>query len=220
MDASTDSIGLTVVTDAKDVYDKGSSDTPSYGPQKSLAFTVAWIRGMLQRANTSLRWTSTENMFVDAGTKDMDLAHMQRILDECEWCAKYTSSFIKQTNKGNKMRSGEASSEPLIVGEPVSPEDALLPHLTTLSECTGWHERSGYGVHVARKARSFRTPFPRFEAIDYPHRTRHARLYFKNGHCEWHKLEDQESYMELPNPQALFGTTAAILVTFFHPKSQ
>ena len=82
MDASTDSIGLTVVTDAKDVYDKGSSDTHSYGSQKSLAFTVAWIRGMLQRASTSLRWTSTENMFVDAGTKDMDLAHVQRILDD------------------------------------------------------------------------------------------------------------------------------------------
>ena len=95
----------------------------------------------------------------------------------------------------------------------------MLPHLTTLSECTGWHERSGYGVHVARKARSFRTPFPRFEAIDYPHRTTYARLDFKNDHCEWRKLEDQESYMELLNPQALFGTTAAILVTFFHPKA-
>ena len=220
VDASTDSIGLTVVTDAKDVYDKGSSDTPSYGSQKSLAFTVAWIRGMLQRANTSLRWTSAENMFVDAGTKDMDLDHMHRILDECEWCAKYTSSFIKQTNKGNKMRSAETSPEPSIVGEPVSPEDALLPHLTTLSECTGWHERSGYGVHVARKARSFRTPSPRFEAKDFPHRTTFARLDFKNGHCEWRKLEDRENYMDLQNPQALFGTTAAILVAFFHPKGR
>lgn len=45
VDASADSVGLTVVTDAKDVCDEGSSDTPSYGSQKSLAFTVAWIRG-------------------------------------------------------------------------------------------------------------------------------------------------------------------------------
>lgn len=36
-----DCIPLAVVTDARDVYDKGSSDTPSYGSQKSLAFTVA-----------------------------------------------------------------------------------------------------------------------------------------------------------------------------------
>ena len=60
---------------------------------------------------------------------------------------------------GNKLRSAESSSEPSIVGEPVSPDDALLPHLATLSERTGWHERSGYGVHVAKKARSFRIPF-------------------------------------------------------------
>ena len=32
-----------VVVDAKDVHDKGNSDTSSYGTQKSLAFTVAWL---------------------------------------------------------------------------------------------------------------------------------------------------------------------------------
>ena len=66
-----DLIGLIVVTDAKDTYDKGNSDTPSYGSQKSLAFTVAWLRGMIAKPNVALRWTATSNMFVDAGTKDM-----------------------------------------------------------------------------------------------------------------------------------------------------
>ena len=37
---SLSSIPLTVVVDAKDVHDKGNSDTGSYGTQKSLAFTV------------------------------------------------------------------------------------------------------------------------------------------------------------------------------------
>ena len=37
-------IPLTVVVDAKDVRDKGNSDTSSYGTQKFLAFTVAWLR--------------------------------------------------------------------------------------------------------------------------------------------------------------------------------
>lgn len=37
-------IPLGLVTDAKDVYDKNTSDTPTYGSQKSLAFTVAWTR--------------------------------------------------------------------------------------------------------------------------------------------------------------------------------
>ena len=67
-DKALDKVPLCVVVDAKDVYDKGNSDTSSYGSQKSLAFTVAWLRSILRRPNTSLRWTATENMFADAGT--------------------------------------------------------------------------------------------------------------------------------------------------------
>ena len=40
-----------MVTDAKDTFDKTNSDTPSYGSQKSLAFTIAWLRGMVAKAN-------------------------------------------------------------------------------------------------------------------------------------------------------------------------
>ena len=35
-------IPLNLVTDGKDVYDKGMTDTAAYGSQKSLAFTIAW----------------------------------------------------------------------------------------------------------------------------------------------------------------------------------
>ena len=41
VDKYLETVPLTVVADAKDVYNKGCSDTPSYGAQKSLAFTVA-----------------------------------------------------------------------------------------------------------------------------------------------------------------------------------
>ena len=90
-------------------------------------------------------------MFVDAVTKEMDLERTRRILTECEWCAKHTATFIKQTNKGNKMKSIEAPAAPVLIGEPVSPTDALLPHLMRLSE---WHDRGGVGIHVARRAKS------------------------------------------------------------------
>ncbi|CAE7229821.1 pol [Symbiodinium sp. CCMP2592] len=60
-----------------DTFDKTNSDTPSYGSQKSLAFTIAWLRGMVAKANVSLKWTATSNMFVDAGTKDMPQDHMR-----------------------------------------------------------------------------------------------------------------------------------------------
>ena len=59
----------TTVVDAKDVHDKGNSDTSSFGSQKSLAFTIAWMRSVLRRPNTALKWTATENMWVEAGTE-------------------------------------------------------------------------------------------------------------------------------------------------------
>ncbi|CAE7503333.1 RE2, partial [Symbiodinium sp. CCMP2456] len=80
LDASINSVPLCVVVDAKDVYDKSNSDSNSFGSQKSLAFTIAWLRSVLRRPNTGLRWTSTENMWADGGTKEMDLTHMREIM--------------------------------------------------------------------------------------------------------------------------------------------
>ena len=40
-EASNNVIPMVLVVDAKDVYDKSTSDTPSYGSQKSLACTIA-----------------------------------------------------------------------------------------------------------------------------------------------------------------------------------
>ena len=219
VDAATDAIPLCVVTDAKDVFDKSVSDTHSYGSQKSLVFTISWIRGMLSKPNTSLKWTSTENMWVDAGTKDMEMDHMHRILGACEWSIKYTSAFIKQGSKGVKKKNVK-DDDPELIGEPVPRDAEVLPHLMTLSEGSGWHERAGVGIHVARNAKSLRMPFPRFEPAKYPTRSTYARLDFKNGNCEWRCLEEKVAYMSLQSPQRLLGTVAAVLVTFFHAGDQ
>jgi hypothetical protein len=96
---SMDLIPLQMVTDAKDNYDKCNSDTPTYGSQKSLAFTIAWIRSMLRRDSTMMKWTATDNMFVDGGTKLMKLDHMARILQSNEWCVTFSPGFVKQTVK-------------------------------------------------------------------------------------------------------------------------
>ena len=58
-DLAISAVGMTLTVDAKDVHDKGNSDTASYGSQKSLAFTVAWMRQVLGKPNTALKWTAT-----------------------------------------------------------------------------------------------------------------------------------------------------------------
>lgn len=64
---------MQVVVDAKDARDKTNSDSASFGAQKPLAFTVAWLRSELRRPRTQLKWTSAENMWADGGAKLMNL---------------------------------------------------------------------------------------------------------------------------------------------------
>ena len=153
---------------------------------------------MISKESTQLKWTSTENMFVDDGTKC--ISHMHKILKSCRWCARYTTSFIKQSSKG---------SLEMIHRHPV------LPHLSRLCERSGWHDEGEVAVHVARHAKSYRTPFPRFDAATFPCRSSFARIDFEDRQ-EWRKLEDAVRYCELQNPQQMLGgSTADRRITFF-----
>ena len=96
---SMEQIPMQLVTDAKDNFDKCKSDTPTYGPQKSLAFTIAWIRHLLRKDSTKLVWTATDNIFVDGGTQFMKLDHMAKIIQSNEWCVTFSPSFVKQPVK-------------------------------------------------------------------------------------------------------------------------
>ena len=109
-DLSTNSVAMTVVTDAKDAYDKPRSETPSYGSQKSLAFSISWIRSMLGRSNTAIRWTATENMLVDCGTTELDPSHLHKILNDCRWCVQFSAQYVKQTSKGKPKAAAQGAS--------------------------------------------------------------------------------------------------------------
>lgn len=206
VDNSLNSVGLAVVTDAKDVYDKGSSDTATYGSQKALAFTVAWIRDVLRRPQTCLKWTSTENMFADAGTKEMDQSHLQRILMSGRWSVKYRPAFVKQTNKGN-VKIQQTSGSELVVGKPLKESDVVFNYLHQLGESPGWHFKNNIAVHVARNA-------GRTEHRN-PDSTR------RNFQREAH-MEDSITHLVTLNGVSwkLIGECAGILVTLFHPNPQ
>ena len=211
-------IPLTVVVDAKDVFDKASSDTPSYGSQKSLAFTVAWVRSVLRKPNTSLRWTSTENLFVDGGTKDMDLSHMRQILSRGRWSAKYNTDFIKSKSKPLKDKAVVSTSEKL-PGQTMSESHPVFPYLHKLSEQPGWHFQDQIAVQIARNAKSFRSPVPRLNPKEYPVRSTYGRFDHASGHAEWRILEEQVRYSELSTALGMIGSTAAVLCSIYMPQS-
>ena len=218
VDQSLNAVPLTVVVDAKDVFDKASSDTSSFGSQKSLAFTIAWLRQILRRPNTSIRWTSTENMWADAGTKEMDLTHMRKIIRTGSWSVTYSPVFVKQVSKAKKRPAQACTPEDALPGKPVHGTDPILGHLMALCEERGWHSVGGMGVNVAFSARSFRTPEPRFTAKDYPLRSSFARFTLSSGQAVWRVLERKEHYLESANQHQLLDCTAPILVTVFEPE--
>ena len=153
VDVAINSVPMTAVVDAKDVHDKGNSDTASYGSQKSLAFTIAWLRSALRRPNFCLKWTATSNMWVDGLTKDMDLSHLRKILQSGKWSISYSPEFLKQVGKAKqpKPSSSTACAGDELPGTELSAEDPILPHLARFADQKGWHALAAYN------AKSYRT---------------------------------------------------------------
>ena len=136
--------------------------------RKSLAFTITWIRGLLARCNVAIKWTATENMFIDCGTKEMGSSHMRETLSKGEWSFGYDPGFVKQTIR-TKVKA-KAGPE-VVTGEEVKSDDPVLSFLQGLSTQKGWHRRDGMAIQVSHGAKSYRRPEQRLDPRDFPLRT-------------------------------------------------
>lgn len=130
VDAAITVVPMAMVVDAKDVFDKGNADTPTYGAQKSLAFTVSWMRGVLSRPNTTLKWTSTDNMFVDVGTKEMDYDHLHRILAAGKWSIVFNQDYIKQKSKAAAVTKAADRAVVSLIGEALGENHPMCPYFS------------------------------------------------------------------------------------------
>ena len=54
----------------------------------------------------------------------------------------------------------------------------------------GWRLKDSIAIQVAKSARSFRTPTPRFDAAKFPLRSSFGRFDRPDGQSEWRRLED------------------------------
>ena len=137
------------------------------------------------------------------------------------WSITYSPDFVKQVQKAKRpsstsTRTTSASSTSL-PGEPLRPDDPVYGHLLKLSKLKGWHTQNGLGINVAKGARSYRTPEPRFSSDSLPFRTSFGCFACKDQ-LEWRVLERGTKYGALPNQHALFGH-AEVLITIFHAKA-
>ncbi len=210
-------VSLTAVVDAKDTHDKVCSDTSSHGQQKSLAFSVAWLKQQFKAGNTSLRWCATDNMVVDALTKEMDTTHLRRVLTTGQWSIRYNSDFVRQRRqKTTTATSTKESADSINWGSSVPEEYAA--ELEKLARQPGWHISGTLGVQVARNASSFRTPTPRLSTDAFPRRSTYVRFIADDKRVVWRCLEDKVEYVKEANMQSSLGIRAEYLVSVFHRK--
>ena len=183
-----------------------------------MAFSISWLRSSLRRPNTALRWTATENMLTDALTKDMDPSYLHRVLEEGKWCVKYSSAFIKQTAK--PLKKDQVIPDVVTVGKPIGDDEQLASRLTKLADSPGWHREGDVVAHVARNARAFRTPRPRYDPKEYDLRSTFGRFDRSDGCIEWRELENLVTYQDGSRQgTGLIGQTANVLITFFQMSS-
>ena len=85
-----------LVTDARDCHDHLQRETMATPQQRTLLFDLASIRETLDSGSTTLRWTATENMLVDAFTKRMDSSHLLNIVSDGMWSVIYDERFVNK----------------------------------------------------------------------------------------------------------------------------
>ena len=130
---------------------------------------MASLKQQLRRPNAAFRWTATTNLFVDAGTKDMDTT--QKVLKTNRWSVEYFQEFIKFIKQTSKKAKATQEVDEL-PGKPVSEQmEAIKPFVQRFGESPGWHFVEGIGIQVVHGAASLRSPQPRFAARDFPLRT-------------------------------------------------
>ena len=93
--------------------------------------------------------------------------------------------------------------------------DPMHRHVIQLGDVTGWHKREDCVIQVARNARSFRTPRPRFAPTDYPVRSSFGRFDGPTG-ASWRRLESNVQYEDLSNQHGMIGENASVLISCFH----
>lgn len=87
----------TVVTDARDVYDRLAKETGGLPEQKALTMEIAIVREWLLSTGANLRWTADENMIGDGLTKEAEKSrkHLARILAGNVWCIERDADLVR-----------------------------------------------------------------------------------------------------------------------------
>ena len=87
-----------IVMDARDVYDKLSTEKGGLPQQKALTVEIATIRERLVNSGALIRWTADEHMIMNGLTKDHKESrqHLARVLQVGEWSVQRYATLVRE----------------------------------------------------------------------------------------------------------------------------
>ena len=108
----------TIVTDARDVYDRVSTEKGGFPQQKALTKEITTIGEWLVTSGAEIRWTADEKMIKHGLTKDhrKSRKHLARIMQEGEWSIQHVTAFIRgESGSGPKRarKTGPSRASPM-----------------------------------------------------------------------------------------------------------
>ena len=101
-----------IVTDARDVYDKLSTENCGL-PQKALTLEIATIREWLVNSGALIRWTADENMIMNGLTKDHKESrqHLARVFQNGEWSVQRDATLVREKSTSQSKRTRMTKTE-------------------------------------------------------------------------------------------------------------
>ena len=122
----------TIVTDARDVHDKVSTEKGGLLRQKALTIEIATIREWLVNSGALIRWTADENMIMNGLTKDHKESrqYLARVLQKAEWSVQRDATLVREKSASQSKRTRRLNSTR------TSHEEEL--HNYKLGELTHW----------------------------------------------------------------------------------
>ena len=106
-------LSKTIVTDARDLHDKVSTEKEGLPQQKAPTLEIATIREWLVNSRALIRWTADENMTMNGLTKDHKESrhHLARVLQNEEW-SETLRWFVRNRRLNRNVHAGRNLSRP------------------------------------------------------------------------------------------------------------
>ena len=132
----------------------------------------------------------TENMFVDAGMKFMDLNQPRSILRAGKWSMTHSPTFVKQVVKAKRQVNMAPRASLPLPGTAVDGNDPVMGYFSKIGEQKGWHHLDQMAVNGAFGARTTALPSRGSAAVS----TRTARRLAGWNNChQWRRLSMDEA---------------------------